>query len=141
MNYLTHSGTITATRNAPVLWEVMQELNIGLKIVGVMDYTVKESLKNINIIDYGYLSHKESIQLIREAEVLLLLINNVPNNKGILTGRLYEYLAARRPIIGIGPVDGEATDTLRETGHGIMIDYDDRDGMIKYLLSLKNWTE
>jgi len=141
MKYLTHSGTIAATRNVPVLWEVLWELNMGLKIVGVMDYVVMQAIKKLDVIEYGYVSHAKSIKIIKDADMLLLLINNVPDNKGIMTGKLYEYLAAHRPIMAIGPVDGEAAGVLRKTGRGKVIDYEDKKGMTGYLLSLKNWME
>jgi hypothetical protein len=56
---------------------------------------------------------------------LLLLINNSGNAKGILTGKFYEYLAAQRPILGVGPTDGDAAEVLRDTGGGVMVDFQD----------------
>jgi len=54
-----------------------------------------------------------------------LLINNSENAKGILTGKFYEYLAAKRPILGVGPTDGDAAAVLQETGGGVMVDFQD----------------
>ena len=61
--------------------------------------------------------------------MLLLFINNAPNAKGILTGKLYEYLASMRPILAIGPEDGDAARTLNETHAGTTVDFEDKDRM------------
>ncbi|MPN28375.1 hypothetical protein SDC9_175816 [bioreactor metagenome] len=79
--------------------------------------------KNLNKITY--LTHDEAIKKQHSSQVLLLLINRSANAKGILTGKFFEYLASDRPVLGIGPVDGDAAAILNETGAGIMVDFDD----------------
>jgi hypothetical protein len=54
----------------------------------------------------------------------LLVINRSANTKNILTGKLFEYMAARRPILCIGPVDGDAAKAIKTTSSGYCIDYD-----------------
>lgn len=66
----------------------------------------------------GYLPHAESVALLQGADALLLLIPELANNRGILTGKLFEYLGSGRPIWGFGPVDGDANAILRETRSG-----------------------
>jgi glycosyltransferase involved in cell wall biosynthesis len=66
----------------------------------------------------GYLPHAQSVALLQAADALLLLIPELPNNRGILTGKLFEYLGSGRPIWGFGPVDGDANAILRETQAG-----------------------
>ena len=68
-------------------------------------------------------------QLQDASQVLLLLVNNAPNAKGILTGKLYEYLASARPILAIGPEDGDAARLLKGTQAGITIDFNDKEKM------------
>lgn len=121
------------------LWELMGELNIGLQLVGKADDSGIDSI--IEVQNIGYVDHPEAIEYMKNARVLLLLIRNTPFNKCITTGKIFEYLAARRPILGIGPENGEAAQILRETGRGIMIDYSDREKIKEYLLSFKNWME
>ena len=59
----------------------------------------------------------------------MLLVNNAPNAKGILTGTLYEYLASGRPILAIGPEDGDTARLLKETQAGIVVGFDDKEKM------------
>lgn len=61
-------------------------------------------------------------------------MNNTANSKGILTGKLFEYLSVKTPILGIGPLDGDAAIVLNESKAGKMFDYDDLAGMKNYLL-------
>jgi len=76
---------------------------------------LEEELDLIN-----YVPHNESVSYMVNASVLLLLIPDVVNNKGIVTGKFFEYLAAGNPILGLGPEDGEVAELLRETGAGIL---------------------
>ena len=58
-----------------------------------------------------------------------MLINNTPNAKGILTGKLFEYMASGRPILCIGPEDGDAAHIINETGSGTTVDYEEKEKM------------
>lgn len=59
----------------------------------------------------------------QRSQVLLLLINQSANAKGILTGKVFEYLAARRPILAIGPTDGDVSSLLAQTKAGITANF------------------
>ncbi len=62
--------------------------------------------------------HDEVLIAQREASLLLLLVNDTPNAKLILTGKLFEYLAAQRNIICIGPKDGDAAPIANTLAQG-----------------------
>ncbi len=66
---------------------------------------------------------------IQKSQVLLLLINNTPNAKGILTGKVFEYLGSGRPILSIGPEDGEAAVILKDSDAGQTAGYENEDAM------------
>ncbi|TCZ77520.1 hypothetical protein E0485_11050 [Paenibacillus albiflavus] len=65
-------------------------------------------------------SYTESIQLQCNADVLLLLLWNDPMEKGIYSGKLFEYIGARRPILAIGSEDNVAADLVRERNVGVV---------------------
>lgn len=71
----------------------------------------------------GYLAHSESVKLLQNADALLLLIPELPNNKGILTGKLFEYIGSGRPIWGFGPEDGDAQDILKQANAGALFEH------------------
>lgn len=139
---LTHLGVIGAARNAPTLWEVLSELRSGdddfskalrINLIGQVDQAVVQNLRQCGLMDNAQITphvpHDEVQRLQNASQVLLLLVNNTPNAKGILTGKLYEYLASGRPILAIGPEDGDAAQLLKETRAGFIVDFDDKEKM------------
>jgi glycosyltransferase involved in cell wall biosynthesis len=152
---LAHIGSLTKTRNAENLWKVLKELTesysdfagkLELRNVGKIDVYAVESLQKFGLEKYlnrvDYIPHKEVIAEQRKASVLLLLVNNTPNAKLILTGKLFEYLASGRPIICIGPSDGDAAKIVRETQCGTVFDFKETEGLKKQILSLfQNFVE
>jgi len=74
--------------------------------------------------------------LLQSADALLLLIPDLPNNRGILTGKLFEYLGSGRPVWGFGPVDGDANAILKQTQAGAL--YEDAQAAAE---DLAQWPE
>jgi len=81
----------------------------------------------------AYLPHSEVINEQISSALLLLCLNNTPNAKGILTGKFFEYMAAKRPILAIGPEDGDTAHILSETQSGKIFDFDKEEGIQSYL--------
>ncbi|MBJ2175357.1 glycosyltransferase family 4 protein [Aureibaculum sp. A20] len=135
---LVHVGLVNADRNPKVLFEVLSELiaentsfakDCKLVFVGKLANEVIENLDQNNLKSHteiiDYLPHKEVIGFQRKAQILLLLVNDVPSSKGIITGKIFEYLQSERPILAIGPEDGDLADILSETSSGEVIDFND----------------
>jgi glycosyltransferase involved in cell wall biosynthesis len=98
----------------------------------------KDKFKIVNF--HGYLPHSQILVKMVNSQLLLLIINKLKNNKGILTGKIFEYLGSRIPILGLGPTDGEAASILQETGSGKMFPYDDKKNIYQYIRTLyENW--
>lgn len=148
---LAHIGSLVPARNPGVLWKALEELcsespgfkgDLEIKLVGNVDYSVIESLKTHHLLDnlnrIEYLPHEEVVTAQFQSQVLLLLINNTPNSGAILTGKFFEYLAAKRPILCIGPVKGDAASILAETGAGKTAGYEDNQGLKKIILDFYN---
>jgi hypothetical protein len=68
-----------------------------------------------------------------KSQVLLLPLNNAPNVKGILTGKMFEYIALQRPILALGPTDADFANILNETNSGVSLNFDDIQGIKKVL--------
>jgi hypothetical protein len=144
---VSHIGTMNAARNPEVVWEAIRQLcdeniffkkDLKIQLIGKVDFSVLESIKKFGLDDKtektDYLPHTEAIQRQQSSQVLLLIINNTPNAKGILTGKFFEYIASGRPVLGVGPSDGDAALVLNDTRAGKMVDYDDVDSAKQILL-------
>lgn len=67
---------------------------------------------------YGQVSREESLKAQRDSHILLLLTWNNPAEEGVLTGKVFDYLAARKPIIHIGYEGGSVSQLLERTRAG-----------------------
>jgi glycosyltransferase involved in cell wall biosynthesis len=142
---LCHIGSMNKDRNPLALWKALQQLlsqsNIGddltIKLIGQVDHSIFESIKEHGLTNYlkhiPFLSHKEALSELQKSQVLLLPINDTPNSLGVVPGKIYEYLGARRPIIGIGPKEGDSAMILRDSGAGTMFGYEDEDAVQKQI--------
>jgi len=135
---ISHIGLLTEKQNPRVLWKVLSELcnenpafrsDLKIQLIGKVDFSVLESVSEYGLQEQlekiPYLPHGEAIAKQQSSQILLLLLLNKTGTKGIITGKLFEYLAAKRPILSFGPVDGDAATVLREAGAGNMIDFTD----------------
>jgi glycosyltransferase involved in cell wall biosynthesis len=139
---LAHVGTLVRSRNPSALWQSLASLtasdpgfaaSLQIRLTGKVDIAVKDSIEKAGLQRYvtyiDYLPHDQVIAEQQRASVLLLILNDTPNARGILTGKLFEYLAARRPILCIGPTDGDAAAIIRETQSGKTCNFTDIKGI------------
>jgi glycosyltransferase involved in cell wall biosynthesis len=144
---IAHIGTLVSSRNPITLWEAIHSLlashpdlgnDLEIKLVGKVDFSVTSSLENFGLSRFvrkiDYMPHDEVIKCQQQSQILLLIINNTPNSKMILTGKFFEYLAARRPILCLGPEDGDAATILHETSAGLLAGFGDIETMKLHIL-------
>lgn len=118
------------------LEEAVQEKlaeNIELSLIGSFPDEKAPGSDLITIRNAAHLDHAAALKEMADSDILLLLIRKCPDNKGILTTKLFEYLASGSYIAGIGPVDGEAAQLLKDTEAGTMVDYDDKKSFLKII--------
>jgi hypothetical protein len=65
----------------------------------------------------GRVTHGEAMRHMQRARALLLLVNDTPNLMGILPGKLFEYLSTGRPILAVGPQQGDVARVLHAAPH------------------------
>jgi len=148
---VSHIGTMSNARNPEVLWRAIQKLSkedaafattVEIRLVGKVDSSVSESVRAHGLGDVlklvPYLPHHEVVKWQKQSSLLLLVLNNTRTAKGILTGKFFEYMSAQRPILAVGPVDGDAAQILKETGAGTIAGYSDDQLMYDQLKSYWN---
>ena len=150
---LSYIGNLKDNQNCTILWEVIKELSekekdfselFRLSFTGNLHPDVIHSLEEYGLLNITeilpFVPHEEAIKRMINAQALLFLIPNSPSNKQIITGKIFEYLASRTPLLSIGPVDGDAAEILETCKRSTMIDYSNKQEMKKELLRLfRNW--
>ncbi len=145
---ITHIGMMNSDRNPLVLWKVLSDLcrenkefehDLEIRLIGKVAAEIDELIEKYqlkNIVKIDYLPHNEVKIHQQKSQVLLLAINNVPSAKGILTGKIFEYLQAKRPILAIGPEDGDLAEVLNLTKAGTIVDFEDKEKLKSTILKL-----
>ncbi|MFD2587194.1 glycosyltransferase family 4 protein [Croceitalea marina] len=144
---IAHIGSLLTDRNPEVLWKVLGELTkeneafkeaLEVRLVGVVGKEVFASLKQHGLASFvdelGYLAHTEVLELQPKSQILLLLEINSAETRGILPGKLFEYLNAKRPILAIGPEGWEAAEIIKETDSGLGLVSNDESALKNVLL-------
>ena len=143
---ITHTGLFAADGNPLTLWKVLGQMAAGdaefkaalrLRLVGtvareVLEAISAEGLAN-NVVALGPQNHAAAVKEQRSATLLILPLRNDPDYRPILPGKLFEYLAARRPVLGIGQVDGAMARVLRQTQAGITAGWADETAMREFI--------
>lgn len=145
---LAHIGSLLSERNPRVLWKALRELvkedeqfakDFELKLVGKVSSDVIDAIEEFKLTPYlnnmGYVSHQEALIQQRTSQVLLLIEIDSYLTKGIIPGKLYEYMAAERPILGIGPEEADFANILKSTNAGVFCQYDEKDIIKEHLLN------
>ena len=137
---ISYIGLLPKQSNPKILFKVLNELcidnsefknDLKLNFIGDISEDVKTEIEQNNLLDntsfIGYVSHKLAIAYQKKAQVLLLLIPNVKKSEGILTGKLFEYLTAKRPILAFGSEKGDLSKILEETNSGTIVSYTNKE--------------
>jgi glycosyltransferase involved in cell wall biosynthesis len=127
----THTGSFFGKRDPrPFLSALAQVDGVVARFVGDFRGVDREWAESLGLSDrielIPYLSHRRALELQRDSEALLLLIPHAGGRgEGILSGKVFEYIAAERPILALVPTAGAAARLLTESGVGVVVDPDD----------------
>lgn len=133
---LSHIGSLLSDRNPIILWDVLSKIlksNVAFKnafqlqLAGRVSEAVLDSIKEFGLETYvqleGYISHKEALVMQQNANALLLIEIDSADTRSIIPGKLFEYLAARRPIIAMGPEGSDIKKIINDTKSGNFYTY------------------
>lgn len=146
---ISHLGSFSSARNLPILWKVLGDLTKGnaefqksfrLKVAGQIDpYVLADIKKNdleSNLDNIGYIPHERVTDFMTSSHILLLAASDSSTAKGMVPGKLFEYLMSNRPILAVGPKDSTVAKILSRVNADPLIGFDEetimRDRVLKY---------
>ncbi|GAB0157570.1 glycosyltransferase family 4 protein [Chryseobacterium sp. Alg-005] len=144
---LSYIGVLEQLRNPENLWKALDELvktnpdfanSFALKFAGRVDDKILNSIENSSlkkhVLNLGYLSHDKAIEEMQSSD--LLLITNFPNesSKGIIPGKIFEYLATGKQILSFGPDQADVSKILEQTQAGKHFSYNDSESIKKFIM-------
>jgi glycosyltransferase involved in cell wall biosynthesis len=133
---ITHIGVMGRDRHPQNLFAAIALLketvpgfaeHCRLQLYGQVGYRIKESIEahglRDQLVDGGNVPRAEALRLVMNSQLLLLLLNQQDNARGRIPGKLFEYLAAKRPILCFGETDSDVAGIIRETASGETLSY------------------
>jgi glycosyltransferase involved in cell wall biosynthesis len=133
---LSHIGKLYASRTPTAVWQALAALraddaipDLTVRLVGTVDPAVRASIREhglepiVEIRDF--VPHDEALRLMAGSALLLLVIEPFAQAKGMITSKLYEYLASERPVLGVGPPGGDAGALLHRHDAGEVVAWND----------------
>lgn len=144
---ISHIGSLLSDRNPQILWEALSELTLEhsafakalqIQLVGKVSEDVIASIEcsglslHLNLV--GYVSHNNVVEFQNTADILLLIEIDKEITKAIIPGKVFEYLAARKPIIALGPKNADVTRIIQETHTGTYFNYNQKQELKREIL-------
>lgn len=135
---IAYAGKINIQQNPSNLWKILGSMvrenptfaaNFQIFLMGnITDEVITEIRQNNlekELKNLGYVDHQTALKNLQKSHVLLLLIPNTEKNKGIVTGKFFEYINMEKFILGFGPKDGDAAEILVQTNTGRMFEFNE----------------
>ncbi len=149
---LLYSGILHEYRNPEFLWDELEQLcrtdaafalKFELRLFGTIDDKVIDYLESLPYVGKrfyygGYISHHQLLEQYEKASLLLLLQNNTENALGHIPGKVFEYMATRIPVLGIGNPDSDVARILNEVNAGVLYEPSQLNNIREYILKVEN---
>ena len=141
---ITHTGSFFGKRDPRPFLTALAESgleDVVARFVGDFRLSDREWAESLGLGSrielHPYVSRREALALQRDSDALLLLIPDAGGRgRGVLSGKVFEYLAAERPILAAVPPEGAAAELIQETGAGLVAAADDVPGLTGALTEL-----
>ncbi len=129
---ITHTGSFFGRRDPRPFLNALAESGADAvaRFVGDFRPADREFAESLGLGDrlelHRFLPRRAALAMQRDSEALLLLIPDAGGRgKGVLSGKVFEYLASERPVLAAVPPDGAAAELIREAGAGVVAAPDD----------------
>jgi glycosyltransferase involved in cell wall biosynthesis len=142
---LTYTGTLSEAYPTEGLLKALASLekrgiDFVLRFAGSIPDETRSRISNRLSRDktefIPYVSHSDAVKLMCSSSMLILIIPETPLNNCITPGKVFEYIASRKPVIYIGPEDGDAAYHLRKCGQKGFFGGNDHAEMAEYIMNV-----
>jgi hypothetical protein len=145
---LSYIGVLEQLRNPEILWETLNDLvlenndfksDFELKFVGRLDDKILQKIENSSLKNHltnlGYQTHEVALKHMQNSSVLLMTNFPQDSSKGIIPGKIFEYLATGKTILSFGPKDADVEKILEETKAGKHFGYEEKANLKQFILN------
>ena len=143
---INYSGIVADGQNPEIFLKAIEELikkdnnlkeDLLINFTGIIVDKYKNMFENKYIKDNikinGYASHNDVLKEMKKASINLLILPDTEESKGIYTGKIFDYILSEKPILGIMPLGGVASELINSKKIGLAVENNDLDGMKKYI--------
>jgi glycosyltransferase involved in cell wall biosynthesis len=124
---LTAYPILRAIQTALLTGQIPRQ-HLRVQLVGNTGKATQKWISELNLDGIvetpGFVPHEQSLAYLLAADALLLIIGVSPDSSDVYTGKIFEYLAAGKPILCLAN-DGVASDLVRRARAGIIVPPDD----------------
>jgi glycosyltransferase involved in cell wall biosynthesis len=115
---------------------------VGGFISAEIEHEVRECINKLGLeknMEYvGNVSHKKSVEYLRQSTINLFITGNVPGGEHVVAGKTFEYLAAKRPVLALTYSNGEAGNMFLRSGLGVIVDDTNETELAKVISAMVN---
>lgn len=143
---INYSGIVTDGQSPDIFLKAVEELikkdtnfknDLLINFTGTIIDKYKELFNNKymkdNIKINGYASHSDVLKEMKKACINLIILPDTEESKGVYTGKIFDYILSEKPILGIMPLGGVASELINSKEIGLAVDNKDLDGMRNYI--------
>lgn len=133
---IAHIGSFLLDRNPLILWKCLKEIaqenesfrkDLQIKLIGKISDEIIHTIDSFglkdSVLNLRYLPHEEAIKHQKSSQVLLLIEIDSIETRGIIPGKLFEYMVSERPILALGPESSDIEPIIRKTNTGLFFEY------------------
>ncbi|MEZ4734443.1 MAG: glycosyltransferase [Caldilineaceae bacterium] len=136
---IVYTGTFYGERQTPAYFlQGLHDLlarrpalrtRIDVRFIGTIFERHAQRIEELGLADVvhccGVVPHGQAVAAQMNADLLLLVVGKGAGSGVVLTGKVFEYLGAGRPILALAPLDGPAAALIRESQTGTVVDAED----------------
>lgn len=143
---INYSGIVTDGQNPEGFLKAIEKLiennpdfkkDLLINFTGMIIDKYKVMFENKNIKDNvkinGYANHNEVLKEMKKASINLIILPNTEESKGVYTGKIFDYILSEKPILGVMPLGGVASDLINSKNIGIAVENNDVEGMVNFI--------